>query len=475
MAKEPTHAPDSFPGYGPAPSPGWQTLPPSMRQQEAATAKKYRAIRIGLFAYFWLLVFEGALRKWFLPGLATPLLILRDPLALGLLLMAARRGVFPVSNYVTSLLLLGTVSLVTAVLLGHGSLIVAAYGARTLLVHLPLMFLIGRVMGPRDVVRIGKWTLLVSVPMVLLIVLQFYSPQSAWVNRGVGGDETGAGFGGALGYFRPPGTFSFTNGNSLFFGLCAAYIGFFWIKAKQIDVRLLIAATLSLLIALPFSISRTLLFETALSLSFAVFLTTLRAEYSRRLPLLAAAIAIAITALAATPFFEKGVEVMTARFTSASRSEGGLAGTLGERFLGGMAAAVTEKADDSGVFGVGIGMGTNVGAQLTAGKRTFLVAEDEWQRTVGELGPILGLGVIVLRVLLSFDLLNKSYRKATVGDPLPWMLMSFGFLQVLNGGTAQPTALGFVVVTGGLVLASLNQQGIVGQGRKRSVSMVGAT
>lgn len=193
----PTPAPVGSPAYGPA-APGSQAQPSSVRRQEEATAKKYRAIRRGLFAYFLLLILEGALRKWFLPGLATPLLILRDPLALGLLLMAVRRGVFPAGSYVTSLLVLGTVSFVTAVLLGHGNLIVAAYGARTLLVHLPLMFLMGRVMDHRDVVRVGKWTLLISIPMALLIVLQFYSPQSAWVNRGVGGDEAGSGFSGAV-------------------------------------------------------------------------------------------------------------------------------------------------------------------------------------------------------------------------------------------------------------------------------------
>src|SRR5258708_39486843 len=32
-----------------------------------------------IFLYFWLLIFEGSLRKWVLPGLAAPLLVIRDP------------------------------------------------------------------------------------------------------------------------------------------------------------------------------------------------------------------------------------------------------------------------------------------------------------------------------------------------------------------------------------------------------------
>ena len=81
------------------------------------------------------------------------------------------------------------------------------------------MFAIGAIFTVDDVIKVGKVTLWISIPMAVLIGLQFYSPQSAWVNRGVGGDESGAGFTGALGYFRPPGTFSFTNGNAFFFAL----------------------------------------------------------------------------------------------------------------------------------------------------------------------------------------------------------------------------------------------------------------
>ena len=42
--------------------------------------RKY--LKIGIWIYFYLLIFEGALRKWFLPSLATPLLVVRDPVAL---------------------------------------------------------------------------------------------------------------------------------------------------------------------------------------------------------------------------------------------------------------------------------------------------------------------------------------------------------------------------------------------------------
>ena len=39
-------------------------------------------IRHLLWIYFLLLIFEGALRKWVVPGLSSPLLLVREPIAL---------------------------------------------------------------------------------------------------------------------------------------------------------------------------------------------------------------------------------------------------------------------------------------------------------------------------------------------------------------------------------------------------------
>ena len=46
-----------------------------MNQQNEQIAKRIKQM---IWLYFFLLIFEGALRKWFLPFLATPLLVVRD-------------------------------------------------------------------------------------------------------------------------------------------------------------------------------------------------------------------------------------------------------------------------------------------------------------------------------------------------------------------------------------------------------------
>ena len=138
-----------------------------------------RWLKYGVWAYFLLLIFEGALRKWVLPGLSVPLLVIRDPIALWLLLLAWRRGLLPANLYLTGMVLVGAVGLVLAALVGHGSVPVALFGARLLIVHFPLMFAIGRIFNREDVVRLGKATLWLTIPMTVLIALQFFSPQSA--------------------------------------------------------------------------------------------------------------------------------------------------------------------------------------------------------------------------------------------------------------------------------------------------------
>lgn len=74
---------------------------------------------------------------------------------------------------------------------------------------------------------------------------------------------------------------------------------------------------------------------------------------------------------------------------------------------------------------------------------------------IDEIGPVLGLIVISVRVAMAFELAGKSMRKLAKDDILPWLILSYAFLVVLQGPWAQPTALGFYTVFGGLVYAAL--------------------
>jgi hypothetical protein len=410
-------------------------------------------LKKGIWIYFWLLIFEGALRKWFLPSLATPLLLVRDPIALWLLAVAWKKNMIPTTPYLIVMVVIGIVGIFTAVLLGHGSLPVALYGARILLIQFPLLFVIGSIFNRDDVMKVGKVLLWLAFPMTLLITMQFYSPQSAWVNQGVGGNGS-AGFDGALGYFRPPGTFTFINGLTGFYSLLAPFIFYFWLNPKGINRLLLLVASGALLAAIPLSISRTLFFQTGITILFTLLAVLRKPKHLLQLLVTIAGVATLLFILSSTTLFHTSSEAFLSRFDAAGEAEGGLKGTLGDRFLGGLASSLL-GATDQPFFGYGLGIGTNAGSVLLTGKATFLISEGEWGRLTGELGPLMGLIIIFIRIGLAFKIAIACYKKLATEDLLPWLLISNGLLQILQGQWSQPTSLGFCVMSIGIVIASL--------------------
>jgi len=411
-------------------------------------------LKTGIWVYFFLLLFEGALRKWFLSSLAGPLLILRDPIVIWVLFSAYKNGLVKSSVLAVMMVSIGLIGLYTAIFMGHGNFYVAVYGARILIFHFPLMFVIGQIFTKEDVLKVGRITLMISIPMTLLIMMQFYSPQSAWINKTVGG-EAGGGFSGAMNFYRPPGTFSFTNGNTLFYSFCSCFVLYFWFNDKEIKRSVLLAATIALLIAIPFSISRGLFFQVIITVLFAFSSLVLKPKYTLHMLLLVGAVVGLFVILSYTPYFTTATAAFTSRFETANSQEGGLNGVLLDRFLGGMIGAIAASSQLP-FFGYGIGLGTNVGSMLMSGGRGFMLSEGEWGRLISELGPVLGLTAVFIRMTLALSMTFRSIKMLLSGNLLPWMLTSFGFLAVAQHGWAQPTSLGFSVFTGGLILAALN-------------------
>jgi hypothetical protein len=421
-----------------------------------ANEKTIKLLKNGVWIYFILLIFEGALRKWVLPSLANPLLIVRDPVALYLLFKAIYNGVWKPNNYVIITIFLTILGFITAMLTGHGSVLVAAYGARITLIHFPLIFLIGEIFDKNDVIKIGKVTLWLTIIMTLLVAVQFYSPQTAWINRGVGGDMTGSGFSGSGDYFRVPGTFSFTNGLANFYSFAAVFVIYFWVNIKEIasSKKLLLIATIALFAAVPLSISRSVLFGIVLSLAFLIVVSTKKPKFILQIFAGIIISMVLFSFLSTFSFFQTASGAFTDRFTSANETEGGLEGVFIDRFLGGMFSALSNE--QSSFFGLGLGMGTNAGAKLLTGNTTFLISEGEWGRLIGEMGFVLGLAMIIVRFSLGLDLMQKSWNSVSKDNIMPWMLSSFGLLTIMQGQWAQPTSLGFSVLTGGLIYGALN-------------------
>ena len=416
-----------------------------------------KQLKLGVWVYFFLLIFEGALRKWIFPGFAEPLLVIRDPVAIWLLFKSLKEGFWRPDGYVVLIVFITTLGVITALLLGHGNIYVALYGFRITAIHFPIIFVIGQIFNIEDVVKLGRIVLWITLGMTLLVGIQFYSPQTAWINRGVGGDLEGSGFGGALGYFRVPGTFSFTNGLSYFYGLATAFIMYFWLTGKdKIPALLLIGATIALVIAIPLSISRTVLFQILVTIAFTIAIMGHRPKVVARILGIGVIAFCLMIVLKNFQFFNTASLAFEERFSSANQVEGGMEGVFVDRFLGGMINALTDETFD--FWGSGLGLGTNAGAKIVINQRAFLISEGEWGRIIGEMGFVLGLSIILIRGGVAIRVLKQAWNSVKEENILPWILMSFGTFMLLQAPWAQPTTLGFSVLVGGLAIAAFQKR-----------------
>src|SRR5882724_8858159 len=243
-----------------------KTLPltgPYLRLQALPSSEEQGvvALRRLIWLYFWLLIFEGALRKWIVPSLSTPLLIVRDPLVILIYLQAIRCKRFPLDGIMLGYftLLVGFVLLaLTQIISGiGGGAIVAAYGLRTNFLHLPLMFVIPQVFSYRDVLKLGKWILILSISMTALMVVQFESSAGSWINAATRSDVQQIEF--AMGKVRPSGVFSFATGLAHFFVLATAFVIYALRSEESVYPRWLVwGALVSVLVVQPVSGSRLL-------------------------------------------------------------------------------------------------------------------------------------------------------------------------------------------------------------------------
>src|SRR5437867_5961771 len=244
-----------------------KTETPEERAQRRVENARLR-VRQLLWVFFWLLLFEGALRKWVVPRWSDPLLVIRDPVVALIYFYAIRGRVFPRNGWTLALAVLGFLCLATTFLQLWQYVpplkvcLVVGFGFRANFFQLPLIFIMATVLRPSDVKKFGWWTLVVLVPMTLLMVAQFRAPPEAFVNRTTGGGtETMMS---ALGKVRTSGTFSFVIGVVAFYALATAYLIWAALRKDVYKMRLLIPAGVALVIGISVSGSRSVVAACAL-------------------------------------------------------------------------------------------------------------------------------------------------------------------------------------------------------------------
>ena len=208
------------------------------------------------------------------------------------------------------------------------------------------------------------------------------------------------------------------------------------------------------MLSIPFSISRSLFFSIIVTAAFIILAVSRKPKNFVKVVLACMGVLLLFLVLTKVGLFKTANEAFTDRLSGASEQEGGISGTLLDRYLGGMLTAIVNSSNVP-FWGYGIGMGTNVGSLLLSGKIQFLISEGEWGRLIGELGVLLGLSVIVIRITVSIKIAVACYRKLTYGDLLPWVLLSYCLLTLPQSQWGQPTSLGFSILGAGVAVASL--------------------
>jgi hypothetical protein len=405
-----------------------------------------------IWLYFGLLIAEGALRKWIFPSLTAPLLVIRDPLVLLIYVQAVRCRRFPSSGpmvayflLLISFILLALFQMITGI--GGGPL-VAVYGLRTNFLHLPLIFVIPQVFSYADVLKLGRWMLILSVPMAGLMTWQFMSSPDSWINAATMADAQQISF--VLGKIRPAGTFSFATGAAHFFVLTTTFLIYGLVQPSARYSRWLLgAALLSVIVVQPVSGSRTLVVGCALVAVAAVMFGILNWRRSHRIFAVAALIVGMLAALSLFSFFREAATAFTVRWNDASASEDSTARILGWFF------DAFNLSPEAGLFGKGIGMGTNAASALLTGTPQFLLAETEWSRVILESGPLLGFSFLAYRIWVAGDIAVRAVAAAKQQHLLAWLLAWDACRYLINEQMSPPTQLGFMVFVGGLCLAAM--------------------
>jgi hypothetical protein len=436
-----------------------------------ADAVANRTIENLVITLFWLLVLEGALRKWVAPQYSRYLFFLRDPVMLLVYWQAMRlqalRNMGPLLqtgiafSFVAILL-----AFVQSITFGDSRLLpVLAYGWRQYFFYLPLPFIMAATLNEASLIRFARHAFLAVMVNLPIVLLQRVSPASSIINRGIADDvalqfQSFAFTGGGI---RPSGTFTTTVGVKELIASSAALLFGVWLTPparRRMGNLFLIVSAAALAMCLAVSGSRaafvhvSIVLLAALALGFISRSSTVRAR-AVLIPLVLVGSGVILYPIV----FPDALRDMLQRVSEAQAAE--------MRFssLGIFGRALYEYVDffslmgQSPIAGYGLGLGGNGRTFISAGAITPLgipYAESDWSRHIVDLGPLIGVMFIVYRLCWVGWLAARSWRVTRLVDrAFPLLLFGYVGIGLLNGQlTGHGTVGGFLWIFLGLAMTA---------------------
>ncbi len=443
----------------------------SSRVESRAETARRHFVAVVMLIYLLVLV-EGALRKWVVPQFSLYVFFIRDPFVIYAYLFATRHRLWPKR---TSLVIVCVALGVFGFLLGSVQLMIgdstgtrvllALYGWRNYFLYAPLAFLIGAQFSYEDVLRVARWTLLLSVPIAVLVTAQFFAPLDAPINVGFAKESAlrflGLGLTGE--HTRPMGTFSSGAGQIQFVASTfAMLLGLAIASTRKRGTAwwLLLVGAGSVATCVALGGSRAALLHCGLIAIVGMGLSVIGPGMALKLRSVVLPLALAgLFAVLYPVVFPEGFAAFTARWDAAAIAESKtFEGGLLERALTGF-VDFTRLWDRAPVLGYGLGLGGNASTTLGIkidGSDPLSLAETDWARHIVDLGPVFGTGYIAFRVVLTLWLGMLVLRATRRGaGPLPLLLYAYtGYVLLLGQVTGQGAINAYAWLFMGLCIAA---------------------
>lgn len=411
--------------------------------------------RVGylFLSVLFIVVFEGAIRKWIASSATLPLILLRDLICVYLVFYVWKRGYFRRQKNITLMLFAWSCCValwgLLQALINDTSPLILLIGLRFWLLYVWFGYAAAAAMTESDFRAATLTMCVLLLVMAPLAMLQYYSPPAARINVEVDNAE-GEVFTAVLGVVRTTGTFSFTSGYTTFLALVAPLTLAVAAARKKLPWQAGFASLAFALLIIGSIVSGArgaVIFTGAL---VAIYLIG-RLIFSRGADKGKALVGMVVMLLAvvlALFFFQAAVDTTSQRFGDAAEAEN-FWGRVFTIFVGepGIHDAFTW-------LGFGIGQGSNLAGFVQTGAAAFTLGETEAGRTLLE-GGLLGYLFSALKVVVLAVGLLKSLRIAMrTGILFPltlWSTLALGLLTWPGIGQLTANALLGILIAFALV------------------------
>ncbi len=437
----------------------------------AAARPAIRSIENLVLALFWLLLFEGALRKWVAPEYSRYLFFVRDPFVLLLYWRALRTNALRGAGFfLTAGVAFAAISLLLAFVQSTGFqdarfFTVMIYGWRQYFLYLPLPFVMAAALNRDSLQRFIRHAFLAVILTAPLVFAQAHSPASSVLNRGISEDENlqFKSFGLTRDTIRPAGPFTTTVGIGNLVPSSLALLLAVWLTPagrRRIGMPMLLITAAAVATCLALSGSRGAFVHCGIVILTALLAGVVSGQAAvRGRALLIPAVLVTAGVVLYPIVFPDALSALLSRVKAANVAESQFSS------LGIFGRALYETVDfvrllgHTPVTGYGLGLGGNGRSFLGEDGVDFMsdvYVESEWSRHIVDLGTLVGVLFILYRIAFSIDVFKQALRATRrSGDPMPLLLFGYVGIGLFYGQlTGHGTVGGFLWLYLGLCLAS---------------------